>query len=451
MVKPRDNASFSIVTLGCKVNQFESETIAQELKQSGYQRIAKNKTTGDEKTGICIINTCTVTHKAAMQSRQAIRQTIRSNPDATIIVTGCLAQTDPDDIRKIKGVHRIVGHAEKYRIPEIIQTVDLPMVTPVPDEMHFFPNPPDKTAFSPLGNKTRPFLKIQDGCNTFCSYCIVPYARGRHRSMPLEDVLAAVRIIKETGFHEVVLTGIHLGCYGTDLSPASSLTRLLTVLRDQKAIDRIRLSSIEPLEITDELITLVSTSSARPGHICRHFHIPMQNGDDTILKRMNRPYGQKDFRNRIQAIHRALPDAAIGADVMIGFPGETDQAYQNTLSFIESLPISYLHVFPFSPRKGTPAYSFSDRVPPEIVKKRCREARALGKQKKMAFLERHVQKELEVLVESTPDVKTGRLKGVTSNYIKVLLDRYEGIKNTFQKVRIEGIRDAQSVVGRVLA
>ena len=451
MVKPGDNASFSIVTLGCKVNQFESETIAQELKQSGYQRIAKNKTTGDEKIGICIINTCTVTHKAAMQSRQAIRQTIRSNPDATIIVTGCLAQTDPDDIRKIKGVHRIVGHAEKYRIPEIIQTVDLPMVTPVPDEMHFFPNPPDKTAFSPLGNKTRPFLKIQDGCNTFCSYCIVPYARGRHRSMPFEDVLAAVRIIKETGFHEVVLTGIHLGCYGTDLSPASSLTRLLTVLRDQKAIDRIRLSSIEPLEITDELITLVSTSSARPGHICRHFHIPMQNGDDTILKRMNRPYGQKDFRNRIQAIHRALPDAAIGADVMIGFPGETDQAYQNTLSFIKSLPISYLHVFPFSPRKGTPAYSFSDRVPPEIVKKRCREARALGKQKKMAFLERHVQKELEVLVESTPDVKTGRLKGVTSNYIKVLLDRYEGIKNTFQKVRIEGIRDAQSVVGRVLA
>ena len=325
------------------------------------------------------------------------------------------------------------------------------MVTPVPDEMHFFPNPPDKTAFSPLGNKTRPFLKIQDGCNTFCSYCIVPYARGRHRSMPFEDVLAAVRIIKETGFHEVVLTGIHLGCYGTDLSPASSLTRLLTVLRDQKAIDRIRLSSIEPLEITDDLITLVSTSSARPGHICRHFHIPMQNGDDTILKRMNRPYGQKDFRNRIQAIHRALPDAAIGADVMIGFPGETDQAYQNTLSFIESLPISYLHVFPFSPRKGTPAYSFSDRVPPEIVKKRCREARALGKQKKMAFLEKHVHKELEELVESTPDVKTGRLKGVTSNYIKVLLDRYEGIKNTFQKVRIEGIRYAQSVVGRVLA
>jgi len=451
MRKPRKKTSFSIVTLGCKVNQFESETIAQELKQSGIQRIAKNKVPGGEKDDICIINTCTVTHKAAMQSRQAIRQAIRSNPDATIIVTGCLAQTDPDDIRKIKGVHRIVGHAEKYRIPEIIQSTDVTLMTSAPaDKKCFQPNPPDKAAFSPIGNKTRPFLKIQDGCNTFCSYCIVPYARGRHRSMPFEDVLTSVRIIKEAGFHELVLTGIHLGCYGTDLSPAADLTELLTVLRDQKAIDRIRLSSIEPLEITDDLIVLVSASSSRPGHICRHFHIPMQNGDDTILKRMNRPYRQKDFRNRIQAIHRALPDAAIGADIMIGFPGETDQAYQNTLSFIKSLPLSYLHVFPFSPRKGTPAYTFPGRVQPEIVKSRCREVRELGHRKKLAFLEKHMHSEVEVLVETTPDVKTGRLTGVTSNYIKVLLDKHEGIQNTFQKVRIEGVRGTQSLVGRVL-
>ena len=221
MVKPGNKASFSIVTLGCKVNQFESETIAQELKQSGIRRIGNNKTSGDEKADTCIINTCTVTHKAAMQSRQAIRQAIRSNPDATIIVTGCLAQTDPDDIRKIKGIHRIVGHDEKYRIPEIMQSMDLPIMTSAPAEKCFQPNPPDKTAFSPLGNKTRPFLKIQDGCNTFCSYCIVHHARGRHCSMPFEDVLASVRVIRQAGFHELVLTGIHLGCYGTDLSPPS--------------------------------------------------------------------------------------------------------------------------------------------------------------------------------------------------------------------------------------
>jgi threonylcarbamoyladenosine tRNA methylthiotransferase MtaB len=451
MAKPVNKSSFSIVTLGCKVNQFESETIAQELKQSGFQRIGNNKKSCDRRADTCIINTCTVTHKASMQSRQAIRQAIRSNPDATIIVTGCLAQTDPDDIQKIRGVHRIVGHAEKYRIPQIIQSTDLPHIRSSLAEERFQPNPPDKVVFSPFGNKTRPFLKIQDGCDTFCSYCIVPYARGRHRSMPFKDVLASVKIIQEAGFHEVVLTGIHLGCYGTDLSPATHLTQLLSVLRNQKAIDRIRLSSIEPLEITDELITFVSASSSRPGHLCRHFHMPMQNGDDTILKRMHRPYRQIDFRIRIETIHQALPDAAIGADVMIGFPGETDKAYQNTLSFIKSLPLSYLHVFPFSPRKGTPAFNFPDRVPSNIVKERCREIRALGLQKRLAFLERHMHAEVEVLVETTSDAKTGRLKGVTSNYIKVLLDKNAGIKNTFQNVRIEGIHNTQSVVGRVLS
>lgn len=444
MSKSRKKASFSIVTLGCKVNQFESETIAQELTRSGFQRLDKDRKPGNAGNDTCIINTCTVTHKAAMQSRQAIRQAIRSNPGATIIVTGCLAQTDPDNIQKIRGVHRIVGNDEKQRIPEILQSTGRPRTA------SSRANPFGNKVYSPSGNKTRPFLKIQDGCNTFCSYCIVPYARGRHRSMPFEDVLTSVSVIQKAGFHEVVLTGIHLGCYGTDLSPATSLTELLTVLRDRNAIDRIRLSSIEPLEITDELIDLISASSARPGHICRHFHIPMQNGDDTILQRMRRPYRQQDFRDRIETIHRALPEAAIGADVMIGFPGETETAYRNTLSFIKSLPLSYLHVFPFSPRKGTPAYTFPDRVPPDLIKERCREIRDLGRHKRRVFLERQINSEVEVLVETTPDVKTGRLTGVTSNYIKVLLDRDSGIENTFQNVRIEGLRDTQSLNGRVL-
>ncbi len=451
MAKTRKKTTFSIVTLGCKVNQFESETIAHALEQSGMHGVARNKTPDDGGAGICIINTCTVTHKASMQSRQAIRQAIRFNPHATIIVTGCLAQTDPGSIKKIKGVHRIVGHAQKHQIPEILKSNDLPPMAPSTAKNRFQPILSEKTTGIPLGNRTRPFLKIQDGCDTFCTYCIVPYARGRHRSVPLRDVLASVRNIQAAGFHEVVLTGIHLGCYGTDLSPASHLTELLTVLQKRAAIDRIRLSSIEPLEVTDELIGLVSESSTRPGHICRHFHIPLQNGDDSILKRMHRPYGQNDFRDRIETIHRALPEAAIGADVMIGFPGETDKTHQNSLSFIESLPFSYLHVFPFSPRKGTPANEFPDRVPPDLVKERCREIRALGNRKRRAFLERHLHAEIEVLVETTPDVKTGRLKGVTSNYIKILLDKHEGIQNSFRKVRIEGIRDAQSLVGRVLS
>ena len=449
MVKTK-NKSFSIITLGCKVNQFESETIAQDLNQAGFHRIAKTKSPGDTGAGTCIINTCTVTHKASMQSRQAIRQAIRSNPEATIIVTGCLAQTDPDDIRRISGVHGIVGHADKHRIPDKIQSNGW---SPLPSSSAgktFQPIPSEKTAFSPVGNRTRPFLKIQDGCNAFCTYCIVPYARGRQRSMPLKDVLTSVRQVQEAGFNEVVLTGIHLGCYGTDLSPTTHLTELLTTLRDEETIGRIRLSSIEPLEVTDELIALVSATATRPGHICRHFHIPMQNGDDSILERMQRPYGTEDFRKRIESIHRTLPQAAIGADVMLGFPGETHHEYHNTLAFIESLPLSYLHVFPFSPRKGTPAYGFPNQVPPGIVKKRCREIRALGNQKRLAFLKKQIHTEVEVLVETTPDAKTGQLKGVTSNYIKVLLDPHAGIENTFQTVRIEGIQNAQSVTGRLL-
>ena len=235
MAKTRKKTTFSIVTLGCKVNQFESETIAHALEQSGMHGIAKNKTPDDGGAGICIINTCTVTHKASMQSRQAIRQAIRFNPHATIIVTGCLAQTDPDSIKKIKGVHRIVGHAQKHRIPEILKSTDLPPMASSTAKNRFQPILSEKTTGIPLGNRTRPFLKIQDGCDTFCSYCIVPYARGRHRSMPFKDVLASVRIIQAAGFHEVVLTGIHLGCYGTDLSPATHLTELLTVLRNQRS------------------------------------------------------------------------------------------------------------------------------------------------------------------------------------------------------------------------
>ena len=268
--------------------------------------------------------------------------------------------------------------------------------------------------------------------------------------MPVEDVLISLRCIREAGFKEIVLTGIHLGCYGTDLSPATSLSRLLRVMQEREPVDRIRLSSIEPLEITDELIALVAASSARPRHICRHFHIPLQSGDDTVLQRMHRPYRRKDFRQRIESIHRELPEAAIGADVMIGFPGETDQVYRKTLSFIESLPLSYLHVFPFSPRKGTPAYAFPDRVPTDIVKERCREMRELGRAKRLAFLEKHLHTDMEVLVETSPDLKTGRLKGVSSNYIKVLLDKTADMGNTFQKVRIEAVHDPQTLIGHVL-
>jgi len=442
--------SFTIKTLGCKVNQFESETLAHQLVQAGLENIGRSVETGPDGVDICIVNTCTVTHKAAMQSRQAVRQAIRVNPKATVVVTGCLAQTDFENIRKIDGIDYVVGHSDKQRIPQILQI--FPQLDPkrqaVPSEFHF---PLDSSPL-PLsfGARTRPFLKIQDGCNAFCTYCIVPYARGRQRSMPFENVVASLKQIKTAGFHEAVLTGIHLGSYGRDLTPKMGLSDLLAQLHTQQTIDQIRLSSIEPLEITNELIEIITNASDRPGHICRHFHIPLQSGDDTVLERMGRPYNRQEFIQRIKAIHQLLPQAAIGVDVMLGFPGETEKAYQNTRTLIAELPLAYLHVFPFSPRAGTPASHYSGKVPADITKRRCQEIRALGHDKRQAFFAKHLNTEVVVLVETTPDAKTGHLKGVTSNYIKVLLKYRTGIKNTFQRVYLEGIHDAQTMRGQLI-
>jgi threonylcarbamoyladenosine tRNA methylthiotransferase MtaB len=241
-----------------------------------------------------------------------------------------------------------------------------------------------------------------------------------------------------------------LGSYGRDLNPKISLTQLLAHIHKQQTIDRIRLSSIEPLEITQVLISVLKKAFDRPGHICRHIHVPLQSGDDSVLKRMGRPYDRQAFIACIKAIHHSLPHAAIGVDVMLGFPGENKKAYQNTRDLIERLPIAYLHVFPFSPRPGTPASQYFDHVPVNIIKQRCQEIRALGLEKRRAFLDMHLDTEVEILVETTPDASTGDLKGVTSNYIKVLVKNKPGIKNSFQRVRLEGIHDSQTMRGRII-
>jgi len=444
------NRLFIIKTLGCKVNQFESETLAHQFNLAGLEMPDQSGETGSDGVDLCIVNTCTVTHKAAMQSRQAIRQAIRANPNATVVVTGCLAQTDADNIRKIKGVDHVVGHSDKQRIPHILRgshQLDLkPPVIPSGLKTPLISSPPPAS----LGPRTRPFLKIQDGCNAFCTYCIVPLARGRQRSMPFENVVTSLELIKAAGYHEAVLTGIHLGSYGRDLRPQITLAQLLAHLHQRQTIDRIRLSSIEPLEITKELILIISKASDRPGHICRHIHVPLQSGDDTVLNRMGRPYDRHQFIESIKAIHQSLPHAAIGVDVMLGFPGENAKAYQNTRDIIDELPIAYLHVFPFSARTGTPASQYADKVPVDIIKKRSQEIRVLGHEKRQAFFNKHLDTEAEILVETTPDATTGLLKGVTSNYIKVLVKNEPCIKNTFQRVRLEGIHDAQTMRGRII-
>jgi threonylcarbamoyladenosine tRNA methylthiotransferase MtaB len=430
----RRASKFFITTLGCKVNQYESDAIAQHLRGSGCAFVLR-----EEKADLCIINTCAVTQKASMQSRQAVRQAIRSNPGARIIVTGCYAQTEPDEIRKIKGVHDIIGHADKHKIPELILSIEK-KAGPSPALIRrniFLEHDFKQIPATVLANRTRQFLKIQDGCDTFCTYCIVPYARGRSRSMPLENILENIKQLKQAGYHEVVLTGVHLGAYGLDLSPPASLTELLIRIHKSKTIDRVRLSSIEPLELTDDIIKLVAETDS----FCHHFHIPLQSGDDLILKKMHRPYTRSFFKDLVIKINKSIPDAAIGVDILVGFPGETEKAFENTYSLIEELPITYLHVFPFSPRSGTPASGYQHKVPSEVIKARCQKMRVLGNGKKRDFYKKIIGAKVEVLIEGKRDRSTGFLKGITSNYVPVLVKGDDDLENTMVQVVIDRLNN----------
>jgi threonylcarbamoyladenosine tRNA methylthiotransferase MtaB len=423
---------FMTATLGCKVNQCESESIAQHLILSGWSQATKGVS-----TDLCIINTCTVTHKASMQSRQAVRQAIRNNPGAKIIVTGCYAETEPEALIKIEGIHRIIGKNDKNRILEILNNeinykTDCSFICKKEfSNDGFIPAPILRS-----GSRSRAFLKIQDGCDAFCSYCIVPYARGGCRSMPVERVIESITNLKTAGYREVVLSGIHIGRYGTDLTPKRGIYSLLSLINDLKIIDRIRLSSIEPNELTPEIIKLASDSD----RFCRHFHIPLQSGDDNILKKMGRPYTSDFFKRIVKNILEKIPEASIGIDILVGFPGETDSAFQNTYALVEELPVSYLHVFPFSPRDRTPANSFPDRIPADIIKERCSRMRRLGSSKRQLFYQKSVGTVTDVLIEDKRDVSSGLLKGISSNYLSVLLQGENAKKNNIVKSTIDEIK-----------
>ncbi len=445
---------FTISTLGCKVNQFESEAIEKALCQKGLKvcdsGMIRNRTNPfGIVADICIINTCTVTSKAAMQSRQAIRKAVRLNPGALIIVTGCYAQTRPAEIAAISGIGWIVGHDEKGCIPELVDAIPEEREKN-PDTIFYGFDRERKKKFNdmpatPIGTRTRPFLKIQDGCNTFCSYCIVPYARGKSRSMPENLVIEKLREFKEAGRKEVVFTGIHLGAYGKDFNPGKSLLELLLKVRKHELIERLRLSSIEPCELSDDIIELAANWKG----LCQHFHIPLQSGDDGILRRMKRPYDSTFFRNLVLKIKNRLPNAAIGVDVLSGFPGESQQAFENTVSLIESLPISYLHVFPFSPREGTPAYNFSGQIPSKIIKERCRILREISGRFRNRFYNGFAGKTIEVLVEEKRERASGLLKGISRNYVPVMFDGKDMHKNHLLQVKIQKVNSRNMVLGKI--
>jgi threonylcarbamoyladenosine tRNA methylthiotransferase MtaB len=429
---------YRTITLGCKVNQCESAAIGHLLEQTGYSKADRQ-----ESADIVVINTCTVTSKAGMQSRQAIRKAVRAHPCARIVVTGCHAQTDAEQIQAIEGVDLVLANADKMRIAEIMPSSATAL--PIAYKAATL-NSCDFTSLASVAReeRTRAFLKIQDGCNTRCTYCIVPDARGRSRSMPMAEAVAHMHSLAGERFREVVLTGIHLGVYGADLEPATSLIELLRKVTSPPIVERIRLSSIEATEVSEDLLQLFSEHRES---LCPHFHIPLQSGDNTILRRMARPYTREHYSQIINRIRHLFPHAAIGADVMAGFPGESDAAFAQTRDLIAALPITYLHVFPFSPRKGTPAAGFKHKVPESIAKERCRELRQLGKAKHDAFLQAMIGCTLKVLIETSKDKASGYSKGLSGNYLPVAVNDQRCTENTFIDVHIAHVTPEGTLVG----
>lgn len=417
---------YKIITLGCKVNQCETASIQERFASEKFQ-----PTEDSVEADIIIVNTCIVTQRASYQSRQAIRRAIKENPNAKIAVVGCYPQVFPDELKKIEGIDFLAGNTDKSSIVDILTNHASTHLKTI-DDIH-----EDKTfAFMPVKrfmDRTRAFLKVQDGCDSFCSYCIVPYARGPVKSMKHDMVLKSIAAFTEEGYKEIVLTGIHLGKYGKDFTGRSELVPLLKLVAKEKPSVRIRLSSLEPGEISNELIDMVANET----WLCRHFHIPLQSGDKEILKRMNRHYTPDDYQRLVYRIHEAIPDAAIGADIITGFPGEDEVAFNNGYSLIDDSPISYLHVFPFSPRKGTLAAGFKEQVDTAIIKERAQRLRELGKNKKGQFYRSFIGKDLTILTEGWESEEDRTIKGLTDNYIKVIAHSEKLVRNEYIKVTAE--------------
>ena len=432
---------YKITTLGCKVNRAESDQIAAAMRSACWQPAGKR-----QDADVCIINTCTVTRKASMQSRQAIRKAMRANPNARILVTGCYAQTEPETVSRIVGAGGLVRRGDQTDIAAMLCDVIGSDCGPVETAAEISGKLPagGSSESASVAERTRPFLKVQDGCDAFCTYCIVPHARGRSRSLPPGEVLESLRMLAGAGFHEAVLAGIHLGCYGRDLHPAASLFDLLRRIDAERPIRRLRLSSIEPLELTWTKVELTAASDC----ICPHLHIPVQSGDDDVLDRMGRPYTARQFEELVLAIHRRMPEAAIGADVLVGFPAENGPAFERTYQLAERLPLSYLHVFPFSPRPGTPAAAMPDQIPAGVVKERSARMRRLGEQLRRAFRRRFLHRRLEVLVETSRDRHSGMLKGLTANYLPVLIDAGDVHRNTMAEITVTGV-EGKYLTGRL--
>jgi len=414
-------------TIGCKLNQHETNDIERQFSGRGWRPIAFG-----EPADVVVVNTCTVTAQSDSRCRAALRKARRGSPEATVIATGCLAQAQPGAIAGMPEVDLVLGNREKERIFDHLDDDGQPRSERVAAAAHAPGTKPAFTLVTAFSGHTRAFVKIQDGCDAGCAYCIVPLARGPNRSLPTADVLAQATKLVATGFRELVLTGVHLGTWGRDLVPAQTLAGLLTRLVAIPGLERLRLSSIEPAEFTPELLDLLAAAPA----ICPHLHIPLQSGSASVLHAMRRPYGPEVFARVVERLSLTLPEPGLGADVIAGFPGERVEDFEKSVSLIRSLPLTYLHVFPFSPRPGTPAAAMDNQVPAAERDRRAGVLRELGLEKTSAFLERHVGRTVRALIQGQPGRRRGATHGLTGNYLTVFVHATQEEVGHFRDIRI---------------
>jgi threonylcarbamoyladenosine tRNA methylthiotransferase MtaB len=426
MTDARRGPRVAIATLGCKVNAYDTATMADRLRGVGCLLVES-----DAPADVVIVNSCTVTDTADAESRRLARRARRANPAARVILTGCFAQTRPQAAAAVDAVDYVIGLNRLDALVEAV-TADAPLVARV--EVR---NSRRETAVETFGartfdGQTRAFLKVQEGCDLFCTFCIVPLARGRSRSLSPRAILAELEALAARGFHEVVLTGVHLGGWGHDLDPPVDLVWLVSALVEQGRFRRIRLSSIDPHEVTEPLVRVMAASPA----VCPHLHVPLQAADDGVLRRMRRRYDTALASERLAMVRELLPDAAIGTDLIAGFPGEDDAAFARTLAFVERSPLTYGHVFPYSVRSGTTAAKLDGKQPAAVIVERARQLRVACERKREEFARRFDGSPAEVLVETTRDRRTGELRGYTRNYLRAHLHGPDAWRGQLVAVRL---------------
>jgi len=413
-------------TLGCKLNFSETSTISRQLKEAGYAKVDF-----EDRPDLFVINTCSVTENANRKCRQLVTKAKKINPEAKIVVIGCYAQLKPEEIASIPGVSIVLGANEKFNIEEHIKDEQINEH----DGVVISGNIKDVNTFIPsysIGDRTRSFLKIQDGCDYFCSFCTIPLARGKSRSGSISETLIEAREIAATEVREVVLTGVNIGDFGVDTE--ENFYQLIQELDEIEGIDRYRISSIEPNLLDEEIISFVLEKAKR---FAPHFHIPLQSGSDALLVSMRRKYDSALYASRVERIKAINPDTCIGVDVIVGYPGETEEEFQKTYDFLNQLDVSYLHVFTYSERPNTGALKVEGKIPVGIRNERSKMLQILSHKKRRAFYESQLGKKAKLLVEN--ENQNGFLHGFTENYVKVKIPYDPILINTIQEVRLEEI------------